>query len=153
MSKNLLAIKDYKELNLEDYKSFFDETPVALIRTTLDTGHFIMANKYAAELFGYDNVEDLIENCCITDFYSIDVRKNLIQALRKKKILENYEIEFKLQDKTIWVSARLRISCNGSCIEGSLIDITEKVLLRDKQLGRLTEIGKKLDNKIESLAG
>ncbi len=55
-------------------------------------------------------------------------------------------------NKIIWVSARLRISCSGFCIEGSLIDITEKVQLRENQLCVLAEMGKKLDKKIASLA-
>jgi PAS domain S-box-containing protein len=146
-------IDDYRRLDLKDYKSFFEETPVALIRTELKTGRFLMANKFAAQLFGYETVEDLIVNACTLDFYPIEDRKKLIQILRKKGVVENHEIKLQVPDKQIYVSASFRINCEGNCIEGSLIDITEKVSLREKQLGLLTELGKKIDKKIASLAG
>lgn len=153
-NKNLIALRvhDYETLNLDDYKSFFDETPVALIRTELKTGRFLMANKFAAQLFGFDSVEDLIQNGCTVDFYPVEERKKLIQALRKKGVIENHEIRLQLPNKLIYVAVSLRINCDGTCIEGSLIDITEKVLLRETHLCALTELGKKLDKKIASLA-
>lgn len=145
-------VHDYKMLDLEDYKSFFDETPVALIRTELKTGRFLMANKFAAQLFGFDSVEDLIAHGCTVDFYPVEDRRKLIQSLRKNGVVEGHEIKLQLPNKQIYVSVCLRINCDGSCIEGSLIDITEKVNLRENQLGLLTELGKKIDKKIASLA-
>lgn len=137
---------------LEDYKRFFEETPVALIRTDIKTGEFLMANKFAAYMFGFDSVEELKENLRTKDLYPNDGdRKKLIATIKKKGFVENYEIEFKLPTKTIYVSARLRINCGGSCIEGSLIDITELVQLRDNQLCALKEIGQKIDKKIATL--
>lgn len=147
------SIQNYRMLGLDDYKSFFDETPVALIRTETKTGKFLMANKFAAQLFGFDSVEELMQNGCTVNFYPVEERKKLIQTLRKKGFVEGHEVRLQLPHKLIYVSASLRISCEGSCIQGSLIDVTEKVQLREKQLGLLTDLGRKLDNKIASLAG
>lgn len=140
------------EPTLEDYKKFFDETPVALIRTDLRTGEFLMANKYAARMFGFDSVDDLKKNGRTVDFYPPEDRKRLIVQIRRKGIVEDYEIKLQLPERVIWVSARLRINCGGSCIEGSLIDITSYVEAREQYLGRMKDIAVKLDKKLISLA-
>lgn len=141
------------DLSLEDYKKFFDDTPVALIRTDIKTGEFLMANKFAAKLFGFESVEHLQQNAATIDLYSPEDRKKLIKILKKQGSVEDYEIRLELPSKILWVSARLHINCGGSCIEGSLIDITELVKLRNSQLSVLQEVGKKIDKKIAALAG
>jgi PAS domain S-box-containing protein len=139
--------------DLEDYKKFFDETPVALVRTNLKTGEFLMANKFAAHLFGFDTVEELMSSAKITDFYPLEERKKLIREIKRRGVVEGYEICFRLHGKEVWASCRLRINCGNSCVEGSLIDITDQVEMRNMCLGNLKEVGKKLDNKIAALAG
>lgn len=143
--------KNYSQAELEDYKKFFDETPVALIRTDVKTGEFLMANNYAIHLFGFESFDGLKANCRTVDFYPPEDRKALIKILKKQSAVENYEIKMLLPHQTIWVSARLRINCGGTCIEGSLIDITEKVMIREKYLILLKDMGCKLD-KIAALA-
>lgn len=143
---------DYKNLDISEYKNFFEEMPVALIRTDLKTGKFLMANKYAVHLFGYDTIEQMTDMESINQFYSSDDRKKMISQLKKVGIIQNYEIKLTIQNKTVWASARLRINCEGQCIEGSLIDITEVINLRDKQLNNMKELGLKLDRKIAALA-
>lgn len=139
-------------LNLEDYKKFFEDTPVAFIRTDLKTGEFLMANRYAAQLFGYDNVEELKANARTIDLYPPEARRDLIRVLKKQGHVEGYEIQFTVNGKTVWVSACLHINCGGTCVEGSLCDITPHIEARNKQLGQLKEIGKKLDKKIAAFA-
>ena len=148
----LEEIHDYKSLDISEYKNFFDEMPVALIRTDIKTGRFMMANKYAVHLFGFDTVEEMIQSGSMTNFYSIEDRKKLISQLKKNGIIQSYELKLVVQGKVTWVSARLRINCEGQCIEGSLIDVTETVNLRDKQLNNMKELGLKLDRKIAALA-
>jgi PAS domain S-box-containing protein len=143
----------YENPNEDDYKKFFDETPVALIRTDLKTGKFLMANRYAAQMLGYESVQDLKDNGCSVNFYPPEDRKKLISSLRRNGVVEGYEIQLQVPNKTLWVSARMRINCDGTCIEGSLIDITEKVELRTKQLKCLQEVGSKIDKKLAALAG
>ncbi len=130
------------------YKCFFDETPVALIQTDIETGEFLMANKCAATMLGFDTVEELKATVKTTDLYPASQRQRLIEIMKQNGKVEGFEIEFKLPNRTIWVSATLRINCEGQCIEGSLKDITESVELRQKQLRLLREVGKKLDKKL-----
>jgi PAS domain S-box-containing protein len=140
---------------LEDYKQFFEETPVALIRTDLKTGEFLLANQYAAHLLGFDSVEEMqAKETKVTDFYPGAERKKLIQQIRKNGVVKDYELKLTLADgHDVHVSARLRINCGGTCIEGSLIDITSFVELRQKCLLQQKEISRKLDTKLMTLAG
>jgi PAS domain S-box-containing protein len=136
------------EITLEEYKKFFDETPVALIRTSIKTGNFLMANKYAAQMFGFDTPENLVQNAKITDYYPIEERKALIRKLRKESHVKCEIGMTTPEGREFWVSVRLRMNCDGHCIEGSLLDITELVRLREKELSVLQDVSKKLDNRI-----
>lgn len=139
---------------LKDYKQFFEETPVALVRTDLKTGEFLMANQYAVSMFGFTTFEELASNKKITDFYPIEERKKLIKEIRKKGVVKDYELRLDLgDDRVIYVSCRLRINCGNTCVEGSLIDITDYVNLRNKCMVQQAEISKKLDKKLTALAG
>ena len=133
----------------QDYKSFFDDAPLALLRTDIETGKFIMANKFAANLLGCKSVEELLNKNAI-DFYSSAVRNRLVRKLKRNKEIHDHEIQMYVNGKSIWVRANLRI--NGNCIECFLTDITEIVQLREKELTKLKNISEKLDIKMASLA-
>jgi PAS domain-containing protein len=135
----------------DEYKKFFDETPVALLRTDLSTGRFLMANKFAVALFGFQSFDEMSCKAKVTDFYSKEDRDRLIEQIRKHGLVESYEIKFNINNKDVWVSARLRINCGGSCIEGSLIDISYYVEFKNKHLSSMEEMGKKLDKTIAAL--
>lgn len=140
------------EAELEEYKKFFEESHVALFRTDLETGEFLMANQFAAEMLGFENVQDLISGIKSTDIYSSDQRKDLIKKLKRGEV-KDYEIKLNINGKEKWVSANMHINCNGTCIEGSLFEITSLIKLRDKNLKILKRVGKELEKKITGLAG
>lgn len=138
---------------LAEYKRFFDETPVALIRTDYKTGEFLMANKAAALLLGYETVEELKTNERTVNLYPPEDRKKLLRMLKRHGVVENYEIKFALKSgRMISVSASLRMNCEGKCIEGCFIDITELVALKEEKLGVLKEVGRKLDKRLTAFA-
>lgn len=127
----------------EEYKIFFDDVPVALIRTDIDTGEILMANNYAASMLGYESVDALLKEN-VNDFYRTTERKDMIKQLRAKEVVEK-EINMTLKNgKKIWVKAKLRINCGGTCIEGYLTDITASVKLKEEQLDKLQVMGKKI---------
>jgi PAS domain-containing protein len=152
------TIQDVKKVimhspDLRDYKQFFDETPVALIRTDINSGQFLMANLFAAKMFGYESPEELQHAATILDFYSKSDRKKLINEIKKNGVLENHLVKLKLlSGKDLWVSARLRINCGGTCIEGSLIDVTKYLIEKEVLLEKQNELSKKLDSKLTALA-
>ena len=137
----------------QDYKTFFDDAPLALIRTDLETGKFLMANKFAATLLGCSSVEELVSEKHTSDFYPIAVRNRLIKKLKKVGTIQDHELQMQtMSGKHIWVKANLRINCCGTCIECFLTDITELVELREKELSKLKSISEKIDVRMASLA-
>lgn len=142
--------------DVEDYKEFFDEAPVALLRTDIKTGAFLMANKYCACMLGYSSVEDLIREELITNLYSVSDRKRLIESIRKNNGVSDYQIHLTLKDGSeIWVSATLHINCGDSCIEGCLVNITEQKMLaqalkeaQSRQLEAMMDMNFKLDQAL-----
>ena len=136
----------------EDYRIFFDDAPMALLRTDLATGKFLMANKFAAMLFGCKSVEELLTKTS-TDYYTQLARNRLIRKLRKTGTLQDQEIQLHLPDgRQVWVKANLRINCGGSCIECFLSDITELVEMREKELNKLKSLSDKIDMRMAALA-
>lgn len=136
-----------KELEdaLLEYKEFFDESPVALFRTCIQTGNFLMANKKTAELLGFRSAPNLIENLKSTDLYPIEKRAELINQIKKRGKIENYEVLFKTPDgREIWVLCNLHINCGGGCIDGSMVDITELATLRRANLKMAQQISEQL---------
>lgn len=139
MAKKISApetvVKRSGRIKLDEYRKFFEETPVALFRTDLKTGEFLMANKYCAKLLGYRNVAELKKNEKSANLYSEKERKKLITAIRRKNSIYDYELKLNLHDESvIWVSCYMRINCDGHCIEGSLVDITDKKQLETELL-------------------
>ena len=148
------------EEELQEYKKFFDETPVAFMRTDLRTGKFLLANNYCATLLGYDSIEELIKNERDNTMYSKEDRQRLIQRIKKEGSVEGYEIKLHLKSgKTVWVSAWLHVNCGGSCLEGTLIDITfqkeaefELLSIKNKQLKSMKGLKEKLETIVSNFS-
>lgn len=138
-------------LNSEDYKIFFDDAPVALVRTCVKTGKFQMANNFAATLFGCESVEELIRDHKSSDFYPKRVRDKLIKKLKHQGVVEEEELELQLSDnRKVWVKANFRLNCGGTCIECFLTDITEIVQLRNKHFLSMKMVSEELDMRLEA---
>lgn len=145
---------------LREYKKFFDDTPVGLLRSDIRTGRIMLANKYCAAMFGYESVDELLKKCRMTDLYGKDDRQVLVNRIRKQGSVQGYEMCLRRSDGSrFWVSANLHINCGGKCMEGSLIDITsqkeaeyELEVFKTRQLSKLSNINEKLDAAIQDYA-
>ena len=134
----------------EDYKGFFDDAPVALARTDVQTGEFLMANKFLADLLGYESVDQLKATCYSKDLYSPEIRQELIDDLKEFGVVENKDLELHLPDGSItWIRGDFRLTSEGY-IECFLTDITELMRLKEKHLGSLQIISQKLDIALKS---
>ena len=113
---------------MSTYRKFFDEAPVGLYVTRATDGMFLQINSFGAKLLGYDQPEDLIDKVKSTDFYDDSIRQELIQELKEKKSITDFEILFHTKDgRDVWVSATAK---NGSDrIYGSFTDISERKAL------------------------
>lgn len=134
----------------EDYKGFFDDAPVALARTDVKTGEFLMANKFLADLLGYESVQQLKETCCSKDLYPPEIRQELIDELKEFGVVENKYLELHLPDgSTTWIRGDFRLTPEGY-IECFLTDITELMQIKERHLGVLEIMSDKLDFALES---
>lgn len=141
---------------LREYKRFFEETPIALFRTDLKTGKFLMANKFCAKLLGYECVEDIVLNGRKSSMYDRETRNLIIDRIRKQGYITNFEMRLCTKSGNIvWVLASIHINCGGSCLEGSMIDITQQKIMEEEQertkviqLTKLSDINGKLSTLI-----
>lgn len=116
------------------YRSLFERVPVGLYQTTPD-GEIMDANPTLLEMLGYPDQESIC-GVSVTDiFVDPQSRQEELSLLKEKEILSDYEMKLYRQDGSeIWVkdSARAVKDETGEVlyIQGSLVDITERVSLQ-----------------------
>ena len=134
------AIRLHKaSLEADYYRMFYETAPVGFYTTTVNDGTFLKANDSCVKLFGYSNFEQLRSSIKSTELYTQERREYLIQLLRTWDRVGDFEIAMRLQDGTEkWVNITARLCKNRAgcgmclsqeCIEGSIMDITERKLL------------------------
>jgi|GEM_PF-2466213 len=108
------------------YRERFENSQVGMFRTRLDPPKLIDVNKKFAELLGYEQ-DELIGVSSLIIWPRPEDRANIIEVLKKKRILTDMEIPLiskKREIKTLLMT--LQLSEEEGIIESSAIDITEK---------------------------
>lgn len=132
----------------ERYLRLFNNSPIGIIKTNSE-GKVIHVNQRMAEIAGYDNIVDAINNYSdlAAEFYlNSDRRDVFLNCLKKNGEVENFEFEArKNTGERIWLNMNAQITDrndDGSfIIEGFVFDISEK-----------KEYEKELEHKKEELA-
>lgn len=125
-------------------KRFFEDAPVALVRIDINTGKFLTANHYAANMLGYDSAKELLE--CELEICPVNDKEEFLQELKICGAVENKELNLQIPNgQNIWIAANLHINSDGTCAEGVIRDITKVIKLKEKQLTTLKYLGSKLD--------
>lgn len=114
--------------------AFFEHAIEGIFRTTVD-GQYLDANPALARIYGYDDVQSLIEG--LTDIagqlYVDPERRGAFQALmRENDAVVDFVSEIRRRDgSTIWISENARAVRNwtGKIVfyEGTVEDVTEKI--------------------------
>lgn len=105
------------------YRNLFENSIVGIFRTTLD-GRVLEANQKAKEIFGWQNIHEI--NMPNDIYVHAEDRKRLLEILKAKGVLENYEfLAKKRTGEQIWVSISAQFYPEFNWIEGACIDITE----------------------------
>ncbi len=119
----------------EKYRHIFNEAQVALFRTRISDGALLDINERYAQLVGYSNVEE-----CKADFHPGKAwanpreRDDMVKILRKEGAVRNYETEVIGGDgRRIQIMFSAYLYPEKNCIEGSIVDITEKKKSADIQ--------------------
>jgi diguanylate cyclase (GGDEF)-like protein/PAS domain S-box-containing protein len=116
----------------QQYRSLQSNIPVGLFRTTTDpAGHLVSTNPALVKMFGYENPEDMA-TIRVADLYlQEDDRKKFINSLTEEGEVNNYEVQFKRKDDSVfWGSLSARAirddEGNYAYIDGILEDITKR---------------------------
>ncbi len=142
----------YDEFNYDEfsYRGFFENAVEGFFRST-PSGKFITVNPVLAKMLGYKGPEEMISSISDirTDLYaSPDERDRLLNILKKKGAVTDFEVQFKCKDGTVkWISMSAR-EVRGEdgqfrYLEGLNIDITarknaELALIESEQKFRRT---------------
>lgn len=113
-------------------------------------GNLLYANKFLADLFGFDSTEDMINQWHPSNLLNKDELLAMREELLTEKFIKNKEVSFSRPDKAVFYGI---INCyqevqNGKvCFDGTLIDNTER---KNEQtlLENLSLVASKTDNAV-----
>ena len=129
-TSKLLNDLEYAEAK---YKGIFDNAVEGIFQTTLD-GHYVVANRMLAKIYGYPSVEALVNsvtNIAKQVYVNPDRRQEFIKILHIHDTVSNFESQVYRRDGTkIWISENVRAirdrDCNLIGFEGTVQDISAR---------------------------
>ena len=144
-----------KELeDFEFFKRFYETAPIGFYRTCIKTGLFLKANPFCARLLD-TTPEQLINKEYSARFYPAEVRNQLLNKLREKGIVQDFEIALNIKSEIIWVAITARIYEKEGYLEGSMMDINDRKNIelqleemRNKQILELNKITKTVKTRL-----
>ncbi|ACS81146.1 PAS domain-containing hybrid sensor histidine kinase/response regulator [Maridesulfovibrio salexigens] len=115
------------------FRDIFDNAPMGIFQATLD-GSYLTANKALAELYGYENSDELIsEVSSVGDQVYMNSQdwQRCVQMLRFAGQVASYEVECQRKDGgTVWTSRDMRLVESepgmSAYVEGFVIDVTAR---------------------------
>ncbi len=142
--------------DFEFYKRFYETAPVGFYRTCKETGLFLKVNPFCAKLLGSTPFE-LINKAYSSSFYPSEIRKSLLNALKKKGIVQDFEIALSVKDETIWVAITARLYEEEGYLEGSMMDISDRKNMeseleeiREQQMSEISKITKNIKLRLSN---
>ncbi|MBU1340520.1 MAG: PAS domain S-box protein [Proteobacteria bacterium] len=110
------------------YKNIFNNAYVGLFHSRLSDGKIVTANKRMSEIFGYQTIEDCINNYVAIEHYVYpEMRDELITTLKKCGRIDRFETAIRKDDGSIvWIQFSGSLSSENGFFEGVVIDITER---------------------------
>ncbi len=112
----------------EKYRKFFEEDLTGDFTSTLD-GKLLLCNSAYAKILGFDSADEMMSVSTKTFYKNPEDRVKVIEAIREKKKLENYEITLLTKDgKEVIAIENIygEFDSNGELVllKGYLFDIT-----------------------------
>jgi|GEM_PF-5303244 len=116
------------------FRDIYENAIEGIFQTSV-TGEILSANNSFARMYGYDTPSEFLSQVhdisCI--YANLDDRLRILQALNQYTSVQNVHLEVIRRDgEKRWISlnARMVPYPSGHYIEGSVVDITEEVLLK-----------------------
>ncbi len=105
------------------YRNLFVNSLVGMFKTSLDSGTVIEANEKAREILGYPEGKVRTPDLYVNP----EDRETMKHILREHGRVENLETRMRRRDgEIIWVSFSARYFPEDGCLEGVIVDITER---------------------------
>lgn len=130
----------------EKYRSIIEKGVEGIFQSSLE-GNLVGVNPACARILGYDSPAEMMQ--IITDlgqqlYVEPGDRTDLLQLLRQKDVVTNYEVRFHKKDRcVIWVELHIRAHRNSegklSGLEGFMTDITERREAQERLRASLRE--------------
>ena len=134
-------------------RSLFDQNVAGLFRSTLD-GRLLECNDTCARILGYESHDEILQHPASDFYFSPDDRTRLVEELRQKNHLVNFESRLRKKDgNAVWVVASLSLSLDdrgeATFMQGAMVDISSHrqtaEALRDSQERLLGIISSAMD--------
>ncbi len=110
----------------EKYRNLFDRAQVAMFRSTMDGSRILAVNDKIREIFG-GTIQELMASSSVSRWVDPAARQGLIDKLTREGEVTDYEVATVNkagQEQVVLLSARFYPE--EDCMEGSLVDITER---------------------------
>ncbi len=119
-----------KELQVseEKFRNLYKTAMVGLFRTSIDGTKTLSANPASAKLFGFDSVDEFIDEYVPNDIYVEPNRRDeLLSALTEMGTVDNFEFLGRRRDKSVrsFILSAILYKEQGY-LEGAIVDITER---------------------------
>lgn len=134
--------------NEEKYLSLFNNTQIALFKSTLD-GRLVEINRRYAEMAGYPTVEScMAEFDVLKAWTNPEARRDMISVIREKGVVRNFETQLQRMDGTrFWILISATYCPESETIEGSAVDISDRKTI-EEALKRSEAMQKKMVSHI-----
>lgn len=110
----------------QKYRSLFENAQIGIYRFTLDGGRLLDANATFAAIYGY-RVEEILAVPAVFLWGGQTQREVLMQAVRENRLLTDYELNIVTHTGATRIClASVRLNDDEDCLEGTLLDITDR---------------------------
>jgi diguanylate cyclase (GGDEF)-like protein/PAS domain S-box-containing protein len=115
----------------DKYRSVINNINIGIYRNTPGDGLFLQSNPAMAKMFGYDSVEEFMENSVSSTYQNPEDRINFIREVKQNGFVKDRELAVRKKDGTpMWcsVTATAQYDENGDIkwMDGVIEDITER---------------------------
>ena len=125
---NLKETEETLRRSEERYRNLYNNAQVGIFRTGITGGKVLEANHRAAQICGYDNLDEFISEYLFSEHY-VDpgTRERMLSEIQEKGEISNFEARFFRKDgSTIWGRYSARIYPEAGYLEGVVTDVTEE---------------------------
>ncbi len=117
----------------ERYQTILERAQLGFFRLRLSNGRMEEANPRLAQIFGYDNLEEVLQDFVLTKHFVEPGTQQKMFAAFKNGDLKKFEARCCRKDgSTVWVLLSARLFPAQGCIEGIVTDISDLKRLEEK---------------------